>query len=241
MRFVTRSDVRSRLEGKRVAIVGSGPGVLDNEPGFVDGHDVVVRVNNYKLSEPTGFRTDVFYSFFGASITKTAEELKRDGVTLCCAKCPNAHAIDSEWHRAHGKMMGVDFRWIYQRRADWWFCDTFVPSTEEFLKVFDLLDRHVPTTGFAAILEVLSCEPREVYLTGFDFFRSGIHNVNERWQKKNPEDPIGHVPERELAWLAANWKRHPIVCDPALTAGLEAALRGDHPFQKPAARLLPTG
>jgi hypothetical protein len=238
MRFVTRSDASSRLEGKRVAIVGSGPGVLDNAPGFVDGHDVVVRVNNYKLSAPTGFRTDVHYSFYGASIVKTAEDLKRDGVTLCWAKCPNDHAIDSEWHRINGKMMGVDFRWIYQRRASFWFCDTFVPSKEEFLKVFELLDRHVPTTGFAAILEVLSCEPREVFLTGFDGFSSGIHNVNEPWQKKNPEDPIGHVPERELAWLAANWMHYPIVCDAKLTQVLEAALRG--PFRRPAGRLART-
>lgn len=224
MRFVSKSDVRLRLEGRRVAIVGSGPGVLDNDPGFIDGHDVVVRVNNYRTCVRAGFRTDVFYSFFGNSIRKSAEELKSDGVTLCLCKCPNAHAIHSEWHRRRGKLQGVDFRWIYRQRASFWFCDTYVPSLDEFLDKLVLLDGHVPTTGFAAILDVLACAPASVFLTGFDFFRSGLHNVNEAWRPKNLDDPVGHVPERELAWLAENAKRYPITCDPKLRQAMSSVL-----------------
>ena len=90
--------MQRRLQGRRVALVGSGPGVLDNRPGFIDSHDVVVRVNNYKLSPAAGARTDVFYSFFGSSIRKSVEELKRDGVDLCVCKCPNAQFMQSAWH-----------------------------------------------------------------------------------------------------------------------------------------------
>lgn len=225
MRFVTKSEVRSRLEGKTIAVVGSGPGSLDNAAGYVDAHDVVVRVNNYRIENGSGQRCDVFYSFFGNSIRKSAQELTRDGVTLCMCKCPDAHAIDSEWHREHDKMLGVDFRWIYQRRSTWWFCDTYVPSLEDFLATFNLLGRHVPTTGFAAILAVLSFNPRSVYLTGFDFFRSGLHNVNEPWNEKNQDDPIRHEPECELAWLAENAASFPLSCDPALTRALAAIER----------------
>lgn len=216
MRFVSRSDVHSRLEGRSVAIVGSGPGVLENEPGFVDGHDIVIRVNNYKTARPTGYRTDIFYSFFGRSIRKSQEQLISDGVTLCMCKCPNAHAIQSEWHRRRGKMLGVDYREHFERRRMWWFCDTYVPSVEDYLVVFDALDQHIPTTGFAAIFEVLQAAPRQVYLTGFDGFSSGIHNVDEPWRDKNTDDPIRHVPALELKWLAANFERSPITCDPAL-------------------------
>lgn len=216
MRFVNKSEVQSRLEGKRIAVVGSGPGVLGNAPGFVDGHDIVVRVNNYKLSETAGFRCDVHYSFYGTSIKKTAHELKRDSVMLCLCKCPDAQPIESEWHRKNGKMAGVDFRYIYQARREFWFCETFVPSVEEFRETFDLLGGHVPSTGFAAIFKVLSCSPRTIYLTGLDFFASGIHNVDEPHKVKNTDDPIGHVPERERAWLAQNMDRYPITCDAAL-------------------------
>lgn len=202
-------------------MVGSGPGVLGNGLGFIDGHDVVVRVNNYKLGQAAGFRTDCFYSFFGTSIKKTKLELKRDGVTLCMCKCPNAHAIQSDWHVRNRKMIGVDYRPHYERRETFWFCDTYIPTVDEFLVTFDLLGGHVPTTGFAAIYDVLSFDPAAVYLTGFDFFRSKIHNVNEPWRDNNADDPIRHVPEKELEWLACNFDRYPITCDKALSEAIK--------------------
>jgi hypothetical protein len=223
MRFVTRSECRQRFEGKSVAVVGSGPGVLGNAPGYVDSFDVVLRVNNYKLSPAAGFRTDVHYSFYGNSIRKTADELRRDGVTLCMCKCPNAHAIDSDWHRRRGRMMGVDFRWIYARRAAWWFCDTYVPDVSDFRRGFELLGGHIPTTGFAAILDVLSFGPARVYLTGFDFFASGKHNVDEPWREKNGDDPIRHLPRAEAHWLATHRDDYSITIDAALAKTLATA------------------
>ena len=202
--FVTREYVKDFFAGKSVAIVGSGPGCLENPPGLIDSHDIVCRINNFKTSEPTGFRTDVFYSFHGASIHKTSRELKECGVklVLCkCPECPSGPFIESEWHRKNGKMHGVDFSYIYRSRADWWFCDTYVPSMEEFTASFQLLGQHIPSTGFSALLLILACKPKSILLSGFDFFASRIHNVDEPWRPGNPDDPIGHAPERERAWL----------------------------------------
>lgn len=219
MRFVEFDAVRALMEGKRVVIVGSGPSVLRNKNGVIDSHDVVVRVNNYKLkSSGTGRRTDVHYSFYGRSIRKSASELRRDGVKLCLCKCPDGMPLTSEWHIRNGKINGIDFRYIYRMRKVFWFCDTYVPDTASFLKKFFMLESHVPTTGFSAILDVLDCKPKSIYLTGFDFFTSAIHNVNKPWIRNNPLDPIGHVPEAELAWLANNVDRHPIIVDNALAA-----------------------
>lgn len=216
--FLSRSEVQERFEGKSVAIIGSGPGCVDNTEGFVDSHDIVVRINNYKLIEGTGKRTDVFYSFFGTSIKKTSDELKADGVTLCMCKVPNAHAIESEWHRVNNKMIGVDYRPHFERRKDWWFCDTYIPAVEEFLVPFNVLGRHQPTTGFAAIFDILSFKPRGVHLTGFDFFRSEIHNVNEPWpgREKNPDDPLRHQPELERRWVLDNITGRAVTVDAAL-------------------------
>jgi len=225
MRFCNKERVRSTFEGKRVAIVGSGPGAMGNRRGYIDGHDVVVRVNNYKLFPETGARTDVFYSYFGRSIKKPAIELRRDGVSLCMCKCPNAKFMESDWHRQAGRSSGVDFRGFYRERAAWWFCDTYVPSIEEFMAHFDLLGGHVPTTGFSALLDVLSYDPAHVYLTGFDFFSSKIHNVNERWTKGDPTDPIGHVPDAEKAWLIANHQNLPISMDAKLSAIVKKGAR----------------
>ena len=214
MRFVTRQDCKARFEGKTVAIVGGGPGAALNDPGIIDRHDVVVRVNNYKLTGPrTGKRTDVFYSFFGSSIRKRAEDLIADGVTLCMNKCPDAHPIQSEWHELNCKMIGVDFRPHFRRRASWWFCDTYIPTVDEFMVGFNLLRRRMPTTGFSAILDIVSFNPRSIYLTGFDFYSSKIHNLNERWRPANAADPIGHHPRREQEWLVQNMGRYPINID----------------------------
>lgn len=213
MRFVDRTEVVDRFRGKSVAIVGSAPSVLQNTPGVVDGHQVVVRVNNYVPGRNQGKRTDVHYSFYGTSIRKKARELVADGVTLCMAKCPNSKPIASPWHEQHGKQAGIDFRYIYERRRDWWFCDTYIPDDATFLTKFELLDGRIPTTGFAAILDVLACEPASVFLTGFDFFSSGVHNVTERWRPGNPDDPIGHRPDLELGWLAANLENYPLRID----------------------------
>lgn len=222
MRFLQKSEVRPWFEGRRVCIVGSGPGVLDNEEGFIDGHSVVVRVNNYKLKMPaTGMRCDVHFSFYGHSIRSRAVDLINDGVSLCLCKCPNAdNVIQSEWHRRRGKAHGIDFAWIYQERAKWWFCDVYVPTVDAFMVKFNLLGGHIPSTGFAAILDVLGWNPGSLYLTGFDFFASGIHNVDEPWREKNRDDPIRHVPDRELQWLAENLPHLPVTCDRRLTEEL---------------------
>lgn len=214
------SDAKEFLQSKTIAVVGSGPGVLDNEEEFIDSHDVVVRINNFRIFPATGYRTDVLYSFFGHSIRKSVFELIRAGVFLCMCKCPNDEFMKSRWHEKRNRRNGVDFRYIYDFRKDWWFCHTCVPTVDEFRKKFELLDGHIPTTGFAAILDVLSCEPSAVYLTGFDFFRSGLHNVNERWLKRNDDDPIGHVPEMELSWLKDNVDKYPITVDRKLGAML---------------------
>jgi hypothetical protein len=211
MRFISYETVAQRFEGKTVAIVGSAPGVMDNQPGFIDSHDIVVRVNNYKLDpykKITGGRTDVYYSFYGNSIRKSASELKSDGVKLCMCKCPDSRFTESPWHIQHRKEMGIDFHWIYEKRKDWWFCDTYIPTTEHFVKNFKLLDNHVPSTGFSAILDIDGFDTKSVYLTGFDFFISRMHNVDEAWHNKAGDgDPIGHEPRKELGWLRENAER----------------------------------
>ncbi len=219
--------VEGLIEGKSVALVGSGPGSLDNPAGFVDSRDVVIRVNNHKCGTGPGFRTDIHYSFYGASIKKTADELKAEGIKACWSRLPDCEFMQSEWHRRRGKQMGVDYRPHYERRKDWWFCPTYCCTVQELQDKFDLLGGHMPTTGFSALLDVLSCKPRNVYVTGMDFFQTGIHNVNERWKPGHPGDPIGHRPDLEREWFIHNVERLPITMDALLAQAVsgKVALR----------------
>lgn len=227
--FSDFSKVVGMFRPERVVIVGSGPTALENEPGFIDSFSVVVRVNNYKIkgeksgikydySKSLGSRTDVFYSFFGSSIGKTSEELRADGVTLCMSKLPNSSPIESEWHVHRGKPEGIDYRPHYRRRENWWFCPTFVPDDLHFLETFNFLGKHQATTGFSAIYDFVKIAPKALHITGFDFFESGVHNVDETHRMKNLDDPIGHRPklekEKVLQFARENsW----ITLDPHLT------------------------
>lgn len=199
MKPMTFSEVITRLRGKRIAIVGSAPSCVDHEAGFIDSHDVVIRINNFKVGIGQGLRTDVHYSFYGTSIKTSAAQLSETWFCMC--KCPDDKPIESPWHEQHGKQVGIDFRYIYRNRASWWPCPVYIPDTDHFLHSFELLDEHIPTTGFAAILDVAMCRPQSIFLTGFDFFTSGMHNVNERWQAGDPADPICHRPDLEAAWI----------------------------------------
>lgn len=222
VRFVTFEQAAAKFEGKKVVVVGSAPSCTDHRPGFIDGHDVVVRVNNFKLGAAQGRRTDVHHAFYGSSIKVSAETLKASGVTLCMCKCPNSKPLESKWHEERRQPHGVDYRYIYKNRRNWWFCDTFIPTDEHFLRGFNLLGRHQPTSGFAAILDVLNSKPRSVLLTGFDFFSSRMHNVNEAWVEKNLDDPIRHRPDLERDWIAEaiSSGKYPILLDRKLTSML---------------------
>jgi len=204
--FVTFEDVANRFKGKSVAIVGSSPSCLKNENGFIDSHDVVVRINNFKtkgFEHRVGKRTDVFYSFFGSSVRKDRDDLSRQGVTLCMCKCPNSKPIQSEWHERNRRLTGIDFSYIYKNRNHWWFCDTYIPTTDRFVEMFSLLGNHIPTSGFSCVYEFLLMDC-DVYVTGFDFFSSKLHNVNEKWRPGRQDDPIGHSSERERNWFKEN-------------------------------------
>lgn len=219
MKFLTFNEVVPFFKGKSVAIVGSAPSCLDNDPGFVDSHDVVCRISNYKTGELQGHRCDVHYSFYGTSIKKDRHTLIRDGVKLCMCKLPNSRPLESPWHVIHGKLNGIDYRYIYENRRHWWPCDVFVPDDTRFLRKFEMLGKHQPTTGFSAILDILECEPRSVYLTGFDFFASGLHNVDEKWKPGDPTDPICHRPDVEAEWVVNNARKFQL--DPHLSSLVE--------------------
>lgn len=204
MLFSEFKTASKMFRDKRVVVVGTAPSCLDNNREDIEKYDVIVRVNNYDLSEYSrqiGRRTDVYFSFFGSSVHKTVEQLKSEGVRLCMCKLPNCKLLDSKWHERNNKPYGVDFRYVYKKRKDFWFCPTFVPLREHFEILFNKLGRHMPTTGFNAVHDVFLSKPKELYITGFDFFTSRKHNINQMWRSKNHDDPYKHEPERERKLL----------------------------------------
>lgn len=201
--------MRKFFRGKDVCIVGSAPCVLDNIGADIDGHEVVVRVNNYKtygvnrigqfydFRRYVGTKTDYHYSYYGGAIRKTTQEMIIEGLKAHLCKCPNDICHLTEWHKRHGQIQGGDFRPIYRRREGYWERPVYVPLKAHYMQIFNILNQHVPSTGLAAIWEIITSNPKRVFITGFDFMASGRHNVNERWKKGRADDPVGHDFEAE--------------------------------------------
>lgn len=227
VKFISYEECAGFFRGKSVALVGSGPSSIRNPHGLIDSFDLIVRVQNYRtkgFESVLGRRTDVHYSFYGTSVTKPREELIADGVKLCMCKCPDgALPFKSPWHMANAKPMGTDYRYIYSARASFWFCDTYAPTMDRFMQYLSVIQSedtrppyvgHQPTTGFACMLDLMSFDCSRVFVTGFDFFTSGIHNLNQRWEgtvqngvavSKNPTDPMRHRPDLEMLYVRDNW------------------------------------
>jgi hypothetical protein len=213
--YLKRENLVNIFKDKRVVIIGSAPsGPKVNQRKYIESHDEIIRVNNYKtkgidlrnipydFTESLGERTDWHYSFYGGSIRKKPEELEGIKGHLC--KCPNAECHVTDWHRERNQQQGGDFRPIYRRRKDYWIAPVYIPEREHYMELFNLLDKHVPSTGLACIWELIQCNPKKLYITGFDFMQSGKHNVDELWNPGNQEDPIRHMWKKE-ANMVKKW------------------------------------
>lgn len=214
MRQLTFDYLKNYFSGKTVAIVGSAPTVLDNIRADIEGYDEIIRINNYKTKgiDPlrnrpydytanVGNRTDWHYSFYGSSIRKTQEELKADRIKGHLCKCPDNNCHMTAWHEKMGWQKGCDFRWIYRVRQNYWVAPVYIPEREHYLKCFNLLNKHVPTTGFCCVWEFINIKPKRLYITGFDFFESGKHNIDDMWRPGRADDPICHVPRVEYKYV----------------------------------------
>jgi hypothetical protein len=213
---LTRDELKDIFKGKTVCIMGSAPSVNENTCNNIEQHDIVVRINNYKtrgidlhnraydFTEYVGARVDYHYSFYGGSIRTTQNSLKEAGIKGHLCKCPNEECHVTDWHKERNFIQGGDFRPIYRRRHDFWIAPVYIPEREHYMKLFHELGDHVPTTGFACIWEIAQLEPKYMYITGFDFFRSGKHNTDEIWRAGHQSDPIKHLPDTE-AKLLKQW------------------------------------
>ena len=220
MQKLTFDNLKQIFKDKRVVIMGSAPSVLENKASDIEGYDLIVRVNNYKTKGTNirgkrydytpfvGSRVDYHYSFYGGSIRTKAGELQNAGIKGHLCKCPNDECHVTKWHRHNNQIQGGDFRPIYRRRRNFWVAPVYVPQRDHYMELFSLLGKHVPSTGFACIWELIQCKPKELYITGFDFMTTKQHNVDELWNAGSQDDPIKHVWDVEAKlfkdWLFGN-------------------------------------
>lgn len=151
-----RSDEQHRLfnlfNGKSVCLVGNGKSALLHDGNSVDGHDLVVRMNEFKLHDHEkfiGHRTDV-HAFTGSK---------------------SVHSLDT-WDTIQHYYCADGF--IEKKYLQPWMGDeNLLFWTRPKGQWEDFLDGAWPTTGLRILLDALNSGARSVTLLGYDFYEGG--------------------------------------------------------------------
>ncbi len=157
------------FKGKRVAVVGAADSVFKERKGdFIDDHDVVVRINKSPhtwTAEQSPFIgskfTILFHSFFeneNSGGGKIDWEIFREKGILKVIN-PNPTSAGLLAHFNYYKRHNSAEKTYLLKRKNYNFF-------KKNLKGF------TPTVGYAALSSVLQAECKEVYITGFTFFKT---------------------------------------------------------------------
>jgi hypothetical protein len=181
IRCARRDQVEALVAGRRVVIFGGAPSCLDNARQEIEGFDTILRVNNFdcrKWGDRIGRRTDIYYTYWAPKdLHVSNRELQAQGCKLLWSKIPNA---DFTAHYRVGKErpgVAADFRWIFDARRQWFKIPVYIPTVAEFYENYNIMRRFL-TTGVSAIVDVMRMRPKELYLTGFDFYESRTTEVD---------------------------------------------------------------
>lgn len=194
------------FNNKRIAIIGGADSVLKQKQGnYIDDFDVVVRINKGvelidKQKEYVGTKTDIlFHSFL--------ENPKDIGSSPITADLWKKHKVQ---HIIYSKDYRIAKEGIYDiilfgKKSGGKTKFSTLPE-DLYKKSLDVLAPQRPTTGFIALNTILSCNPRELYISGITFFKTphnGIYRPEniEEFKKNFNRSPKSHNPEKEFAYF----------------------------------------
>jgi len=213
------------FKGKRVAVIGAADSAFEKENGeYIDSFDIIVRLNKAPYSwspekaKFIGSRTDVlFHSFYENTDSGGGpidfELYEQQGIQFIVN--PNNNIKGFRTHLNYYKRnLNNNFTYLLARSF-----------SEKITKNFG---KWIPTVGFSALHTVLNSKCKEVYITGFTFFKTP-YAVDYRNQLTSMEANQKHIknqglhkPDLELAQFIKQTGSHKnsdikIILDSALT------------------------
>ena len=200
-------------KGKSVCIIGAASSLLDNEQAeAINSYDIVARVNwgwpiSDKVASYTGSRCDVLYMGDGTLTgwLKNPEYFNRaDMDWIVAVRC----TVGGEKHLAFTKQLnGVAFR----------------ITGRPYEKIIKRIIGTLPNSGHLAITDLLSTGLRELYVTGFDFYSSGVYEGYGSNDKSRPTVPNGVGPRHDQRKHLAAFRR---LCELDKRIKVDGTLRG---------------
>lgn len=164
------------LLNKRVCLVGPSPSVKDIDGSYhnskeeqlskIESYDVIVRLNRSlpmpkSLAEYVSRRTDVLYNCMSTDPESGGFmdiEFLKDKVSWIVSSLPEKPPFIGDIHNFRNRNNNT------------------INFTTVKLEDFNQIEKEIktrPNTGFAAISDILSCNIKELYITGITFFRGG--------------------------------------------------------------------
>ena len=211
------SIVREYFENKKVALVGPADYLELISPGnltAIEACDVVIKINcGFNLTKSyenvLGKRTDFLYNTLldncinGGVID--VEEISRSDIKhIRTIPKSNMKGIAVNNNISFNKQRTMDKILELQNNHN-------IELSIIDYKFFNNISRQVdcrPTTGFAAMLDILSHEPELLYVTGFSFFLSGPLKGYWGGSEPNGIEALRGRTEVEEAERAFNSTRH---------------------------------
>jgi hypothetical protein len=205
--MMSEEKFKSLICGKNVAIVGPAKYMLDSSLGAeIDEHDVVVRINRSiettkQYPKDVGTKCDILYSCLIETAQNAGninpDELKNDYGVRCLVAPPQSEysgiSTQTKLHYMANQNTVKKIKTLMPLRIV-----SHVFHTELAKKV-----ESRPNTGYLAIYDLLSFQPKSLSIYGFSFYLDGfIPGCKSGIEKEK------NVSEDEFANMAFNSKRH---------------------------------
>lgn len=161
------------LENKRVAIVGPSQSIQGTKQGpTIETYDLIVRLNKSvptpkRLAPDIGYRTDIIYNSMNRTDYPNENIIDSklfisNNVKYVCSPYPPIPPFDKDI-----------IYFIKQNRNQLPF--HFI-NYNTYKKTVNNLNQTRPYTGFSAIVDILSSNVKELYVTGQDFYMSKYYS-----------------------------------------------------------------
>jgi hypothetical protein len=159
----------SIFKNKRIAIVGAANSAFDNKNGeYIDGFDIVIRINkaivnwDVKNEDYIGRKTDLLFHNFYENEESGGGKLdfslfKRRGIEYVINPNSNFSSVRLNYN-------------YYKKYLN--FNKTHILKPSLYKKMIVPFGELKPTMGYAALWCVLNSDFKEVFITGFTFFKT---------------------------------------------------------------------
>lgn len=163
--------LKKLIDGKRVALIGPSPHLINSKNGdFIDSFDTVIRINELGISKSLfgdyGSKTNVaFLTLTEQSVPvykKMIQELDLTSLNLIAH--PRDELNYNPYEKTYSKKSSSEY--FKELNLDIDLFQIEKPSFEERCIYFECF----PTTGSLAIYEILQHNFTELYISGFSFY-----------------------------------------------------------------------